>query len=147
MSEKSQNWESFLYQEFIRLFEIAQISNIPNDVFSVIEEISSNSEEEKDVLSEKVIACLYGKLNDPHDPIRLKALWLISLWLYNDGSLQKSNFIIQKIYKMLKDEHWKIKWLANNTLTGFEIFPREEIKLTLKDSIRGKLDNPYEIDS
>lgn len=119
MSEKSQNWERFHYQEFIRLFEIAQISNIPNDIFSVIEEISSNSEEEKDVLSEKVIAYLYGKLSDPHDPIRLKALWLISLWLYNDGSLQKSNFIIQKIYKMLKDEHWKIKWLANNTLTGF----------------------------
>lgn len=145
LSEKSHHWESFLYEEFTRLFELAKTSNISNDIFDVLEEISDDGDEENDQLSEKVLDYLYNQLENSNDNIRGKAIWFISLWMFNDGDLQKNNPIVQRVHKLLKDDHWKVRWIANKTLSSFDIFSEEEIKIPFKDKLRGRLGNPYEI--
>lgn len=140
LSEDSDTWGDFLANEFIRLFEKAKGSS-DEKLYHILSEIIC---EYKASYSSKVANYLYNELNNTTDKVRLKALCYIDYWMDLEN-IQKSDPIIQKIIKMLKDSHWKVRWMANNILTEFNIFPKEEIVISFTDKLRGKYGNPYEI--
>ncbi|RKS97867.1 hypothetical protein [Chryseobacterium defluvii] len=138
LSENSDIWGDFLASEFIRLFEKAKISK-DQEIYHVMDEIICDS------YFPKVTTYLYNELNNTYDRIRLKALWYMDSWM-DFENIQKNDHMVQKIVKMLKDNHWKIRWMANNVLTNFNIFQKEEIEISFIDKLKGKVGNPYEID-
>ncbi|MBB4805183.1 hypothetical protein HNP38_000455 [Chryseobacterium defluvii] len=141
LSENSDVWGDFLSGEFIRLFEKAKTTN-DKEIYSVLDEITCEYDRR---YSPRVANYLYNELNSSKDTAKSKALWYISSWM--DGTnLQKSDPIVQKIVKMLKDDHWKIRWMAHDILTSLGIFKEEEIAISSMDKLKGKTGNPYEID-
>lgn len=141
LSENSNIWGDFLANEFIRLFEKAKKSS-DKEIYDTMDDIICDY---KASYSSKVSNYLYNELSSTTDKFRLKALLNIDLWM-DFENIQKSDYIVQKIVKMLKDNHWKIRWVANNVLTNFNIFQKEEIEISFIDKIRGKIGNPYEIE-
>ncbi|MFP3594680.1 hypothetical protein [Chryseobacterium sp. SIMBA_038] len=143
LSEESEIWGDFLSSEFIRLFELAKTSDESKEIFNVLDEILYDFEPNQ--TSQKVVDYLYQELSNKNDKIRLKALSLIDLWL-DENHMQKSNVVLQKMVKMTKDENWKIRWVANDTLSNYGIFNEDEIAIPYKDKMKAKFNNQYEID-
>lgn len=141
LSENSNIWGDFLASELIRLFEKAKKSG-DKEIYNIMDEIICDY---KASYSSKVSNYLYNELSSTTDRFRLKALLNIDLWM-DVENIHKSDYIVQKIVKMLKDDHWKIRWVANYVLTNFHIFQKEEIEISYIDKIRGKFGNPYEME-
>jgi len=141
LSEKSDSWGDFLANEFIRLFEKAKLNN-DEKIYDILDEIICDY---KSSYSPKVAGYLYNQFNNPTDKIRLKALWYIDSWMDLEN-IQKSDYAVKKIVKMLKDDNWKVRWMANDILTTFKIFQKKEIEISFIDKIKAKFGNPYEIE-
>lgn len=143
LSEKGNYFEDFLANEFIRLFEAAKKSKDSKEVFNILDEIYHDGESSS--ASKKVTDYLYQELSNIEDRIRLKALNFINLWL-NEEDISKGNTIIQKMKMMIKDRNWKIRWCANNILSSYNIFQKDEIAISFQDKLNAKFNNQYEID-
>lgn len=146
LSEEFTKWKTILSNEFIRLFNLAKNNNANEDIFEALDEIipdddeSSNSEEVK-----KVAYFLYNELNHSDKKIRHKAIWHTSFWV-DTNNYQNFPEIINRLKEKLKDNHWKIRWMANNVLKDYPNVNQEEIKLNFWDKIKSKYGNPYSID-
>lgn len=141
LSENSDSWGDFLANEFIRLFEKAKLNN-DDKIYDILDEIICDY---KSSYSPKVADYLYNQFKNPTDKVRLKALCYIDSWMDLEN-IQKSDYAVQKIVKMLKDDNWKVRWMANDILTAFKIFQKKEIEISFIDKIKAKYGNPYEIE-
>lgn len=144
LSEEFPKWKTILSNEMIRLFNLAKNKNDNKAIFDALEEIlpdeCPDSEEVK-----KVAYFLYNELNHTDNKIRHKAIWYISFWVDEDN-YQKFPEIINRIKEKLNDNHWKIRWMANNVLKDYPNINQQDIALNLWDRIRSKYGYPHTLD-
>jgi hypothetical protein len=132
--------ESFLVNEFIRVFNAAKSASDVADYTCCLDDIEFNYEKNK-IQFDKIIAYLTALLDHERITVKYRALQLIYYWLDEDNKNRYSN-TIEKIKSDLKHQDWKIRWLTYHKLKNYELVDKAELKLSLMDRLRGMVKNP-----
>ncbi len=139
LSNKPEKWDTFLTNEFLKVYKMSIINNDNFDtLYPVLENIIV--EDIDTIEAEKVRTELFSQINSSNLLIRLRTIQLINFWVDNE-LLNKFPTITSKLKLKLKDDNWKVRWNAHNVLKENEI---EVDSLGFMDRIRAKYQNQYD---
>lgn len=131
LSEKYLRWETFLTNEFIRIFEISKKNNTFKTLSHLLDNLIPN--DDFTILSDKVRVYLTEEIDSKNLITQLKALEYLNYWL-NEDILKKEQHIHNKIKSKKTDKNWRIRYTAACVLEDNK-YPT---KLQLIDKIKAK---------
>jgi hypothetical protein len=141
------NWEDFFLSEYKRLIAEATIATKPFYYIKVLEEIALG-EHITVPFNDKVVRLLSDELENPVDAIRHQAAWQLSYWIHED-SRARYQYALDRLKDRLKDQNWKVRWIAHEVLKSDFGYSPEEVKLSLPDRLKGKIPlfgSPYQME-
>lgn len=135
LSTQPKRWSNFFREEYERAFTAAETATDARDTLDSLQEISMVKADEL-TTADQVIRLLESYLPHQRVAIRYKAVTYLGDWLSSDKA-RKYTEVVQAIKTCLRDESWRVRYVAKLTLQDANQLPTD-FKLSLLDRLRAK---------
>jgi hypothetical protein len=117
----SDTWEDFIISEYKRAFDAASKADNSEEIVGCLDELGF-VKNKKYEMARKIVNILESNLTAEKYEIRRGALSLLGAWI-EDDNVSKYQTTVLKIQEKLKDDNWKVRYMAELILTDINKLP------------------------